>query len=111
MQVAKRLHTSRENISIIERRAYENVRAAKATVEALEQISDSRELIIPSGTSIFDATSTILRRGDMLRTKLKMNADSILAMLRSRCKHKIRGHHLTSAIRIEITEDGTVRMR
>jgi len=111
MQVAKRLHTSRENISIIEHRAYENVRAAKATLEALEQVSDSRELIIPSGTSIFDATSTVLRKGDMLRTKLKMNADSILAMLRSRCKHKIRGHHLTSAIRIEITEDGTVRMR
>jgi len=111
LQVAKRLHTSRENISIIEHRAYENVKAAKATLETLEQITDSRELIIPSGTSIFEATSTILRKGDMLRTKLKINADSILAMLRTQCKHKIRGHHLTSAIRVEVAENGSVRMK
>ncbi len=111
MQVAKQLHTSRENISIIERRAHENLGAAKATLEALEQISDSRELTIPTGTSIFEATSMIFRRGDILRTKLKMNADSTLALIRSRCKLKIRGHHLTSTMRVEIKEDGTMIIR
>lgn len=110
-QVARRLRTTRENVSIIERRAHENLRSAKATLEALQQLSDSRELIIPSGTSIFEATSIILRRGDILKVKLKTNADSILALLRSRCKGRIRGHHLTSVIRVQIGEDGSVIMK
>ena len=107
-QVASRLRTTRENVSIIEHRAHENLRAAKATLEALEQLSDSRQLIIPSGTSVFEATSMILRRGDILRVKLNTNADSILALLRSRCKGRIRGHHLTSVIRVQINEDGSI---
>jgi hypothetical protein len=107
-QVAARLRTTRENVSIIEHRAHENLRSAKATLEALERLSDSRELIIPSGTSIFEATSIILRRGDMLKVKLNINADSILALLRSRCKGRIRGHHLTSVIRVQIGRNGSI---
>ena len=110
-QVARRLRTTRENVSIIEHRAHENLRAAKATLEALEQLSDSRQLIIPSGTSVFEATSMILRRGDILRVKLNIDADSILALLRSRCKGRIRGHHLTSVIRVQISEDGSVTIK
>ena len=110
-QVAKRLHTSRENISIIERRAHENLRSAKATLEAMEQLSDSGEMVVPSGTSIFEATSMILRRADTLGIKLKMNADSILAHLRTRCRGRIRLHHLTSAIRLQIRNDGTISVR
>ncbi len=45
----------------MEHRAHANVRAAKATIVAMRQLSESKELIIPSGTSIFEAVSmTIL---------------------------------------------------
>jgi Tfx family DNA-binding protein len=107
-QVAKRLHTTRENISIIERRAHDNLRAAKATLAALEQLSHSDEMVIPSGTSVFEATSMILLRGDVLGIKLNMSADLILATLRSKCKGKIRGHHLIATAKLTIRKDGTV---
>jgi Tfx family DNA-binding protein len=111
MQVAKRLRTSRENISIIEHRANDNVRAAKATLAALEQLAESRELIVPSGTSIFEAVSMTLLRADVLRIKLRISADSILAAIRSKCKGRVRGHHLTAAVRIRISEDGAVTIK
>jgi len=107
-QVAKRLRTTRENVTILEHRAHHNVKAARATLAALEQLSKSNEVIIPSGTSVFEATSMILLRGDILRIKLKRNADSLLAMLRSKCKGKIRGHHLTSTISLSIQNDGNI---
>lgn len=110
-EVAKRLRTTRENISIIEHRAHENLRAAKAALAALEQLSESKEVIIPSGTSIFEATSMILLRGDVLGIKLNMSADSILAALRSKSKGRIRGHHLTAVVRIRIKEDGAIIIR
>jgi hypothetical protein len=109
-QVAKRLRTTRENVTILEHRAHENLKAAKATLMALEELSASNELIIPSGVSIFEATSMILRRADVLRIKVKMNADSILASLRARRKGKIRGHHLIAALRVKIEPDGSLKL-
>jgi len=110
-QVAKRLHTTRENVTIIEHRANENLRAAKATLAAIDELSGSKELVIPSGVSIFEATSMILRRADVLRIKVKMNADSILAALRTKRKGRIRGHHLIAAIRVRIDPDGSLKLK
>ena len=110
-QVAKRLRTTRENVTIIEHRAHQNLRAAKATLAAIEELSGSKELVIPSGVSIFEATSMVLRRADVLRVKVKMNADSILAALRMRRRGKIRGHHLIAAIRVRIDSDGALRFQ
>jgi len=110
-QVAKKLRTTRENVTILERRANDNLRAAKATVAAMERLSGSRELVIPSRVSVFEATSMILRRADMLRIKVKMNADAILATLRARHKGRIRGHHLVRAIRVRIESDGSLKVR
>jgi transcriptional regulator len=87
------------------------LRAARATLDAIERLSESRELIIPSGTSIFEATSMILRRADVLRIKVKMSADSILATLRAKRKGRIRGHHLIAAIRVKIDPDGSLQIK
>ena len=110
-QVAKRLHTTRENVTIIEHRAHQNLSAAKATLAAIEELSGSKELVIPSGVSIFEATSMILRKADALRVKVKLNADSILALLRAKRKGRIRGHHLIAVIRVKIEPDGTLKLK
>ena len=110
-QVAKRLRTTRENVTILERRAHENLKAARATLAAVEELSSSNELIIPSGASIFEATSMILRRADVLRIKVRMNADSILASLRGRRRGRIRGHHFIAAIRVKIEPDGSLKLK
>ena len=110
-QVAKRLGTSRLNVTILERRAQINLNAAKATIMALEDLSGSKELIIPNGTSVFEATSMILRKADVLRIKVKKNADSILATLRAKRKGSIRGHHLCAPLRVKINPDGTIKLK
>jgi hypothetical protein len=110
-QVAKRLRTTRENVTILEHRAHQNLRAAKATVATIEKLSGSKELVIPSGISIFEATSMILWRADVLRIKVKMNADSILAALRAKRKGRIHGHHLIAAIRVRIDPDGSLKLK
>jgi Tfx family DNA-binding protein len=110
-QVAKRLRTTRENVTILEHRAHENLKEAKATLAAMEELSGSKELIIPSGVSVFEATSMILRKADVLRIKVRMNADSILGLLRAKRKGSIRGHHLTAAIRVKIDPDGTLKIK
>jgi Tfx family DNA-binding protein len=110
-EVARKLKTTRENISIIEHRAHDKITAAKATLAALQELEVTREVLLPGGTSIFEATSLIVLRADILGIKLAQSADSLLALLRSRCRSKIRGHHLVAAVKAEIGEGGEVAFK
>lgn len=107
-EVAKKLHTTRENVCIIERRARSKIRAAKATIVALQDLAAGKEMLLPSGTSVFEAVSSALVRADVLGIKLAMSADGLLAALRSKCKGRIRGHHLTAMVKLKIKDDGSV---
>jgi transcriptional regulator len=64
------------------------------------------EVFVPSGASIYEATAQILQRADLLGVKLVSSSYDILAAIRCKCKGKIRGHHLISAVKVEIRSDG-----
>lgn len=110
-ELAKRLNTSRENVTEIEHRVGFKIRAAKATLAALEDLDASGEMLIPSGTCLFEAISMILRRADVLEIKLRSSADDILALMRSKCRTKIRGHHLISYVRVQIEKGGSLTLK
>ena len=105
-EVARKFGTSREDVSIIEHHARAKLQSARATLSALQQLERPKELIIPSGTSVFEALSLIILRADIIGIKLRGGADDLLALIRSKCKGRIRGHHLTSAVAVEVRPDG-----
>jgi Tfx family DNA-binding protein len=107
-ELAKVLNTSRENVNEIEHRARMKINAAKATLAALQELDAKGEVLIPSGTSIFEAVFMIIMRGDILGVKLRGSADDVLAAIRSRWRGKIKGHRLTSAVKVEIATDGSL---
>jgi len=63
-------------------------------------------VLIPSGTCVYESIEMIILRADILGVKLRCSSDDMLAELRSRCKGKIRGHHLVSAVIAEVRNDG-----
>ncbi len=107
-QLAKKLKTSRENVSEIEHRARVKIDAAKATLICLQALDASGEVLIPGGTSIFEAVSMVYLRADVLGVRLRGSADEVLAAIRSKWKKRIKGHRLTSAVKFEIATDGTL---
>jgi HTH-type transcriptional regulator, fmd operon transcriptional regulator len=110
-EVAKKLKTTRVNVSEIEHRAQLKINAAKGTLAALQELHVTGEVLIPSGTSVFEAVSMIILRADILGVKLLGSADDVLATIRSRWKAKIRGHRLTSAAKVEIAADGFLSLK
>ncbi len=110
-EVAKKLNTTRENVSEIEHRTRRKIEAAKATLAALQDLGATREVVIPSGTSIFEAVSMIIRRADVLGVKLLSSGDDILAAIRSDWRAKIRNHHLDSVAKAEIGIDGSLSLK
>jgi HTH-type transcriptional regulator, fmd operon transcriptional regulator len=107
-EVARRLRTSRENVSILEHRSWLKIKEARATLAALEEMTPAYQVTFPSGTSIYDALSMIISRADILSVKLRNSSDDILAALRSKFKGKIRGHHFVSTVKTTIKNDGTL---
>ncbi|MBI2185208.1 MAG: Tfx family DNA-binding protein [Thaumarchaeota archaeon] len=110
-ETAIRLHTSRENISIIESRAYKKIRAAKATLAALNNLALKNEVLLPTGTDLFEAVRMIMTRADIVGTKLRLTADDILSTFRSKCRGRIRGHHITAVVKVLVEEDGSIVIR
>ena len=111
IEVAKKLKTTRENVSEIEHRARLKIEAAKATLAALQELDAPRKVLIPNGTSIFEAVSMIILRADILGVRLLNTADEVLANIRSTWKSRIRGHRLTSLAKVEIAKDGSLLMK
>ena len=107
-ELAKKLNTSRENVSEIESRARLKINAAKATLAVLQELDATREVLIPSGTSIFEAVTMIIFRADILGVRLVGSADDVLAAIRIKWRGRIRGHRLTSAVKVEISSDGSL---
>lgn len=106
--IAKKLNTTRVNVSEIEHRARLNINAAKATLEALHEIHAAGEVQLSSNTSVFEAVSTIILRADLIGVKLQGTADNMLATIRSKWKTKIKGHRLTASTKVEIKPDGSL---
>jgi hypothetical protein len=106
--VAKKLNTTRENVSVIEHRAWLKIDKAKATLVGLQDMAARNQVLVPSGASVYEAAAQLIQRADLLGVKLVTSWDDILASLRSRCRGKLRGHHLVSPVRAEIRSDGSL---
>lgn len=108
-EVAKVLGTSRENVSIVERNAYNAIRVAKSTVKAYESLQADNIVAIPERTPVYDIPRMVLARADMLGIKVRVSEHDMLAMLESGAR--IRNHHLTHPLTVELPQDGKLLPR
>ena len=107
-ELAKVLNTTRENVNEIEHRARKKIDAAKATLAALQELEARSEVLIPGGTSIFEAVFMTIMRADVLGVRVRGSADDILAAIRAHWRNKIKGYRFVSAVRIEVGSDGSL---
>jgi len=105
------LDVTRENVCIIEHRAWLKIKEAEATLAGLREMASQSLVLIPSGASVYEATAELLQRADLLGVNLVNSSDDIVAAIRSKCRGKLRGHHLTSSIRVEVTADGQLSFK
>ena len=106
-EVAKLLNTSRENISIIERRAKENLRLAQRTLKAYKELLSAGEITVSEGTRLVDIPSLVVREADKLGVKLKANFTRLYDEIRYKARNCISGTKLAKPVKIVIFKDGT----
>lgn len=107
-EVAKRLKTTRENVSILERRAYENIRRVKATIDFLDNLKISVQVIVPLGTPLRDVHKVVLAKADEVNIHMKTDCVNILEEVKNKARAKIKRGYVVKPIAVTIIPDGTI---
>ncbi len=105
-EIARLLKTSRENVSIIEKRAQGNIKAARETLAALKTFGVSVTVQIKSCTHLVDVPRIILDKADEANIKVRANFTKIFDEIRFKAGGKVKGTRLVKPITVKILPDG-----
>jgi len=105
-EVAKRLNTTRENISILEKRAYRNIKLARETLTALKNFGVAVSVVIKPGTHLVDVPRIILNKADEANIKVKANFTRIYDEIIFKASDKVKRTRVIRQITVKILPNG-----
>jgi len=110
-EVARRLKTTRENVSILEKRAYENISRAKATIDFLDELEISVQVMVPPGTPLRDVHRVVLAKADEMGIHMKVDCVDILEKVKNKAQGKIKRGYIIESLTVTIIPDGTISVK
>lgn len=105
-EVADILGTTRPNISILEKRANQNIERARNTLQRWMTIQAPISLIVPKGTDVFDIPAMIFAAADEKSIQLPVTSLDIIDLLRKEAPQLFKKRALLQDIEIHATENG-----
>jgi Tfx family DNA-binding protein len=107
-EVADRLGTTRPNISILEKRAHQNIERAERTRQQWMMISAPISLKAEAGTDVFDLPRMIFTAADKKGIKLPVTSLDIVVQLWQRSLRLFKERVLEQNVEIFVTKEGEV---
>jgi Tfx family DNA-binding protein len=107
-EVAKRLGTTRSNISILEKRAHQNIQRAERTIHQWMMIQAPISLSLKAGTDVFDLPKMIFEAADKISMRLPITSLDIVVQLRRKAPRIFKKRSLEQDTEIYVTEDGEI---
>ncbi len=110
-EIAKRLGTSRANISATERAALENIEKAKNTMALVRMMEAPLRVTIAPDTDLNDAVRAVYDKADSEGIWIGQSFPSLANMIQNEAERKVRGRKVLSELEIAITKEGDVIVR
>jgi Tfx family DNA-binding protein len=107
-EVAEMMGTSRSNISILEKRAHQNIERARITINLWKMIKAPVSVKIPAGTDIFEVPRIVFSSADQKDIRLTVNSLDIIVQLRNKAAQLIRKRAFLSDVDIYVTDNGDI---
>ncbi len=104
--VADSFGTTRSNISILEKRAHQNIARARRTLEQWMMLQAPISLEAKAGTDVFELPAMIFAAADEKNMRLPITSLDIVVQLRRRAPKMFQKRVLLSDARIFVTEEG-----
>ncbi|KUK45092.1 MAG: Uncharacterized protein XD72_0496 [Methanothrix harundinacea] len=105
-EVAEQLGTTRSNVSILEKRALQNVAKARATLKEWTMIQAPVSLTIPAGTDVFDVPYLIFSEANKARIKLDIGSVDIVVQIKNKTPEALKKRVIRRDLEVAVTEDG-----
>lgn len=106
-QIAKILGTSRVNVTILEKKAKENVEKARKTIELFESLTPIK-VKIRRGTNIFDVPALLFSTGNKHGIEIIYDSTSIIGLIRRNARDKVFGNRIIKDFEILILRSGKI---
>ncbi len=105
-EVASILGTTRSNISILEKRAHQNIARAEKTLRQWMMIRAPISLIVPAGTDVFNIPEMVFKAADRKGLQLPSTSLDIIEQLRLKAPKLFKKRAVPKDIDVYITKDG-----
>jgi hypothetical protein len=107
-EVADSLGTTRSNISILEKRAHQNIARAKRTLQQWMMLRAPISVQAQAGTDVFELPKMIFTAADEKGMLLPITSLDIVVQLRRKAPRLFKKRSLEKDARIFVTEEGEV---
>lgn len=109
--VADRLGTSAPNISIVEKRARQNLEKARRTATLAAELEAPVQLTITEGMDLYEVPGTIYDAADDVEIKVTPSGPEILRLVHREAGDKVRDRAVEAPISVSVSTDGDITIR
>lgn len=106
-EIARILGTSRENVSVLEKRAKEKVKRARETIRAFESLNPVK-IVLPQGLNLFSAPKVVFHKADIHGIKVRYNSTALIGIIRRKAGDKIAVNTIAEPVEIRLLRNGDV---
>jgi len=107
-EVSEILGTTRSNVSILEKRALQNVERAKNTLRQWAMIQAPVSVMVPEGTDVFEVPGRVFQEADRKGVRLSLNSLDLIVRLRNEAPQVLKKRVVLRDLEIFVTENGEV---
>ena len=108
--IAKRIKTTRANVSLIEKRARENIDRSRETLKEWNSIISPVRLVIKAGTDVMKVPEQVFDEADKASIHVMVNSLDLLTRIKKEKGDIISNRSLTEDLEIDIAESGEVTL-
>ena len=107
-EIARRFGTTRQNISLIERRAHSNLEKAEMTLRAYRKLKTAVTVEIKPLTHMVDIPRMLVDAADAAGVKINIDFSLVYKMLRDEAGDSISGTRVVKSILLYILRNGKI---
>jgi HTH-type transcriptional regulator, fmd operon transcriptional regulator len=106
--IARKLKTTRGNISTIETTALKNIAKAEKTLKLYRAMEAPVWMTVPAGTDLYEIPQQIFKEADRKKIKIGIDSATVIIRLKANAPDRIEHRVTTGDISVSVDESGNV---
>jgi Tfx family DNA-binding protein len=109
-EIARRIKTTRANVSLIEKRARENIDRSRETLKEWESVVSPVRVVVKKGTDVIKIPEMVFGEADKQGIHVKSNSLDLITRIKKEKGNIISNRTLDEDMEIDITDSGEVNI-